>query len=407
MNSLLTTPDQTQPLSSTLRLRDEVIVCFSESPWHSGVSGRQQISMRLARDNDVVYVDPPEHIEKMTRLSSWVSWRPQLEPTGPRLNVYRFPPWAGRTHKPWLERRLLRCRVGLLRHYLAKIATRPPMIFAFGPSAWPYVAEFADLFTCYHVYDHLNVHWGQDEEKRYRDDLLTRRANVVIAVSEPLAQQHQDGSRQTYVVYNGVDYDRYCSPCPPVPDAMRCARPPVLCVVTRLNELIDYDVLYHIVEEGHLHLVVVGPLRRMPDEQRAKANRLLSHANVQWVGEQPPTTIPAFVRHADVCLVPYRIQPATTVAATPQKLMEYLAAGKPIVAAALPPMRKFQGIIRFAESPDEWIRQIRQAWENDTAELRVRRQAMACDNSWDMQVARISSILAQKKHEYEQRGSQG
>jgi hypothetical protein len=74
-------------------------------------------------------------------------------------------------------------------------------------------------------------------------------------------------------------------------------------------------------------------------------------------------------------------------------LFEYLAAGQPVIASRLPLMAQFGDLIRFADSTDDWIHEIRRAIATDCEENRVRRRALAKWNSWDAQVQRIRVVL--------------
>jgi glycosyltransferase involved in cell wall biosynthesis len=67
-------------------------------------------------------------------------------------------------------------------------------------------------------------------------------------------------------------------------------------------------------------------------------DRLRRHPNV-WI--QPPVShaeIRSIVRAADVCVLPHLFNPAT-MAMSPLKIYEYLAAGRPVAASDLPPVR--------------------------------------------------------------------
>lgn len=69
-------------------------------------------------------------------------------------------------------------------------------------------------------------------------------------------------------------------------------------------------------------------------------------ANARFVGFRPPAEVPLYLRAADVLLMPYadRLETAggsdSAAYASPMKLFEYMAAGRPILASTLPVLRE-------------------------------------------------------------------
>ena len=58
--------------------------------------------------------------------------------------------------------------------------------------------------------------------------------------------------------------------------------------------------------------------------------------NVHWLGAKPHDELPHYVAAMDVCLIPFRTTPLTR-GVNPNKLWEYLALGKPVVATDFSP----------------------------------------------------------------------
>jgi glycosyltransferase involved in cell wall biosynthesis len=95
----------------------------------------------------------------------------------------------------------------------------------------------------------------------------------------------------------------------------------------------------------------------------------------------------------DVCAMPYRLT-GNTQLADPLKMYEYLAAGKPIVSVPLDFADDVRPLVRTARNADEWIAAIEEALTLDSPDLRVARQTVAQDNTWDRRVEQISHLVA-------------
>lgn len=108
------------------------------------------------------------------------------------------------------------------------------------------------------------------------------------------------------------------------------------------------EALPALAEEADVHLLVVGDGPAKPNLE-AQAETLSVAARVHFTGIISRSEIPAYVAAFDIAL-----QPAVTPYASPLKLFEYLALGKPVLAPDQPNIREIEsGLIHlFGESPD-------------------------------------------------------
>jgi len=88
-------------------------------------------------------------------------------------------------------------------------------------------------------------------------------------------------------------------------------------------------------------LAVVGVA---PDADRRRLERGADRQGMSerliFTGHLPLIEALAYVRRADVCLAPFPTWPALYLSATPTKLVEYLAMGRPVVASDHPDQRR-------------------------------------------------------------------
>ncbi len=153
---------------------------------------------------------------------------------------------------------------------------------------------------------------------------LLGRTDVVTSVSPALAGRLPVPG--VHVVPNGVDLAAYAGfPEPPV----GLPAGPFAVYVGSVQSRVDLTLLAELVRRvPGLPVVVAGPA----DLPTAAA---LTEAGVQWLGPVPVGQVPGLLRRAAVGLIPHRVD-ALTDSMDPMKVLEYLAAGLPVVATPVP-----------------------------------------------------------------------
>jgi len=124
----------------------------------------------------------------------------------------------------------------------------------------------------------------------------------------------------------------------------------------------------------------------------ADVSKLERLPNVSLPGEKPYAEIPTWLAGFDVALIPFKRVPLTE-ATNPVKAYEILAAGKPLVAVPLPEIQAMAPHVRFAATPDDFIREIGAALAEPATEQDARR-AFARENTWEKRFEAFSSAVA-------------
>lgn len=102
---------------------------------------------------------------------------------------------------------------------------------------------------------------------------------------------------------------------------------------------------------------------------------------MRFQGLVPRAQIPAIIRAADVGLVPHR-RTALTEAMSPLKFYEYLAAGLPVAATDLEPMRGVHDWVTLGDDPATFVAATRAAIKRGRMPEDARARFLA-DNSWE------------------------
>lgn len=143
--------------------------------------------------------------------------------------------------------------------------------------------------------------------------------DVVTAVSAELAGRLRTDGVDPVVVRNGVDLAAYVDRAPApagLPDG------PFAVYVGVVEDRVDLDLLRSTA--AVLPVVVAGPVR--PEREAA-----LRSTGVTWLGPVPTGQVPGLLQRAAVGLVPH-VRSSFTVSMDPMKVVEYLAAGLPVLS---------------------------------------------------------------------------
>jgi len=129
-------------------------------------------------------------------------------------------------------------------------------------------------------------------------------------------------------------------PADPPADIAHLPRPRLGYVGT-LEDRVDWSLMARLAETNPTaSIVLVG--RVGPDGDAAwqvDRRRCLASPNVHSIGWRAQATIDAYNRSFDLGLIPYRVDHPFNVACCPTKVMDYMAAGRPVIATDLPECR--------------------------------------------------------------------
>jgi hypothetical protein len=115
--------------------------------------------------------------------------------------------------------------------------------------------------------------------------------------------------------------------------------------------------------------------------------------NVQLLGERPYGELPGHLARFDVTIIPFKLLDLI-VCTNPVKLYEYMAAGKPVVASAMPEVVAATDLIYIAGEQEDFVRQIERALIEDSPDLRGQRISWAQDHGWNLRAEAFRDAVA-------------
>jgi glycosyltransferase involved in cell wall biosynthesis len=161
---------------------------------------------------------------------------------------------------------------------------------------------------------------------------MLARAGVVVACSPALVDR-RGADREVRLIPNAVDAAHFTAPQPRPADLPDGAT--VVYVGTLHRERLDVDLVTDLARSiPCCAVVLVGP----DALDQASRNQLLVEPNVQLLGARPYRSVPGYLQHADVLIVPHLVS-SFTESLDPIKGYEILAVGRPAVVTPVAGLR--------------------------------------------------------------------
>ena len=298
----------------------------------------------------------------------------------PRVLPWHHRPMVAAWNAHWLSTTI---RTVLAKHGL----TEPPMIITGSPPSvlvFGRLGERGTVYFCMDDFLHLpgiSVNMIGPLEER-----LLGRVDAVVATAEALTQSKRPRSGEVHYLPQGVNFEHFATPRP-VPLEMASLPRPIVGFAGGISECCNLELIDRIAATySGGSVVLVGPVT-IPAERLEAIRR----PNVHLLGPRPYADLPGYVQAFDVGIIPYLLNDWTR-AVDPLKLLEYLAAGLPVVTTPLPEAEKYRSAILVANGGD-FVAAVGAVCHDRRPDDRANRVALAQRNSWAERARVFSDIL--------------
>lgn len=354
------------------------VVCLSHVPWNHIWQRNHHTMTQLAQRRPVVYFQHSgfSYIHSFSKALAWSLVRKgelgkllfPRDPRGVRIRQLLLLPGESRIafvaalNSAWVAFEVLyeRVRTGCGTYALW-------FYYPAGVGALRYLSPAS---VVYDIQDQYTAFAWAPRDIGAREQRILAQADVVFPGTLALHEARAHANKHFFPC--AVEFDHFHAAAPPqgrerhrppAPIAEVAGKHPLLMFAGLIDARIDGALLRHIAErEPDWRLVMIGPV----DAKLFNAANM--PANILFVGAQPYRDLPQWFAWADVLTMPWAVNELTEHI-NPTKTLEYYAAGKPVVATAIPDLRRLHAdACLLAESAEEFRALCREAISHANAE---------------------------------------
>jgi hypothetical protein len=239
------------------------------------------------------------------------------------------------------------------------------------------------------VYDCMDHHAGfedNDPEMLDEERHLIEDADLVLTSSLGLSRII-GRQRETVLIRNACDVGHFSRPGG---DIRRLSERPVVGYFGAIAHWYDMALLVKAASAyPDWQFVLIG------STYGCNIAEARTQPNITFLNEMPYALLPRYLYGFDICIIPFLINDLT-LNTNPVKLYEYLVAGKPVVATAMPEVMAVEpGLTHVGTSHDDFIAKLGVAMaESGDLELARFRSEWACRQSWGHRIRQFEAAAA-------------
>jgi glycosyltransferase involved in cell wall biosynthesis len=391
---------QSNPEPQALEGRD--IVCISASEWDQNWLSNHQYMSRLAERNRVLYVERPRNLiaagkQGISSLSKTNRIRSRVRPvatSGQSLLVATPPPvFPMRFEAPVIHANQYMLR-RWLRRVIAEHGFRDFILWSYSPDACFLHGNLGEAVGVYSITDdHASYKGSRNRESSMRkwEQRLIEKVDVVFATAENLVELKRKHNPNCFYAPHGVDAELFANSMSaetlPTEQLGSCQKP-IVGFIGLLNCRIDVQLIQACAaKRPDWNFVLIGP-----QEPEFDSRLFASSPNVIVLGRCDRLDVPRYLKQFDVGFIPYIVDEHTRYL-HPLKVLEYLAAGLPVVSTNLPAIKQYGGQVAVGKSVDETIHQLSAAMNQDGEKSKAMRQRFAMNQTWSCRLQSMNQHI--------------
>jgi UDP-galactopyranose mutase len=364
-------------------VKEQVIITFSHLRWNFVYQRPQHLLSRLARKRRVYFIEEPVHDP-----SGVLSW----ERNEPEENVAVLRPHTPVANSGFNDEQtphLMR----LIGQLVEEEKLQDYLVWFYTPMALPLADTLKPAAVIYDCMDELSAFLGAPPQLLQQEERLLQQADLVFTGGPSLFRAKQHRHPNVHCFPSSVDAAHFAQ-AKHLPEAADQAPlpHPRLGFFGVIDERMDLGLL-DALSQAHpeWQIIMVGPVVKVDPAS------LPQRPNLHFLGQRSYGQLPEYLAGWDACLLPFAQNEATRFI-SPTKILEYMAADRPIVSTPIMDVADPYGqIVHLGDTHADFIAACERALAWPDAE-RVERVAKMRDvlskTSWDSTAGAMEQQIA-------------
>ncbi len=254
------------------------------------------------------------------------------------------------------------------------------------PQHVEYIGAFREDVT---VFDNLDEPVEQFSRWAPWYERALSTANIVTCTSEKLYNNALRLNKNTILAPNAADFEYFAQAqtrTSLMPDDIAHLQgKQIIGYYGALSDWVDWELITQTADSlpENTRLVLIGPMYNI--------SQIPKHSRIMYAGLKEYKELYKYLQCFDIAIIPFKVT-SLTESCSPIKLWEYLSAGVPVVATAIPEAMKHPEV-NIGKTPQEFIEQVKFALNDKDIEKKNARIKLAQANSWEARAKQIMEAV--------------